>query len=127
MATVDRVAVRGGFDSFMMLNVYPQRATNPRDMHAAVNLGLHEWNLHSIAGFADGRELDVWAAWGTLIRKRSYLSQLLNDIVALPELRNARWLSRGPRSKSGHPHHPLYVRAEAQLESFDVTAYLATL
>ena len=127
VATVARVAEGGGFDGFMMLNVYPQRATNPSDLHAAVDPELHAWNLRSIAAFADGRTLKVWAAWGTLIRKRKYLPQLLTDIVALPELANAQWLTRGPRSKAGHPHHPLYVRADALLDALDVSAYLATL
>ncbi|GAA2165558.1 hypothetical protein FHX52_3870 [Humibacillus xanthopallidus] len=127
VATVEKVAEGSGFDSFMMLNVYPQRATNPNDLHAGVDVQLHAWNMHSIAAFVDGRSLDVWAAWGTLIRKRKYLPQLLTDIVALPELDNVQWFSRGPRSMAGHPHHPLYVRADAQLDAFDVRAYLAEL
>jgi hypothetical protein len=127
VATVARVAEGRGFDGFMVLNVYPQRATNPSDMHAAADLELHAWNMRSIADFADGRTLNVWAAWGTLIRKRKYLPQLLTEIVALPELANVRWLCRGPRSRAGHPHHPLYVRADALLDDFDVSAYLATL
>ncbi len=73
------------------------------------------------------RTLDVWAARGTLIRKRKYLPQLLTDLVALPALANVHWFSRGPRSKAGHPRHPLYVRADAFLDAFDVGAYLADL
>ena len=114
------------FDGFMMLNVYPQRATNPSDMHIAVDPELHAWNMRSIAAFADGRTLNVWAAWGTLIRKRKYLPQLLTDIGALPELANVQWLGRGSRSKAGHPHHPLYARTDALLDAFHVSAYLAT-
>lgn len=127
VATVARIAEGCGFDGFMMLNVYPQRATNPNDMHVAADSELHDWNLRSIAEFANGRALSVWAAWGTLIRKRSYLPALLHEIVALPELGNVQWLCRGPRSKDGHPHHPLYVRADATLDVFDVSAYLTTL
>ncbi len=127
VATVSRVAEGCGFGGFMMFNIYPQRATNPSDMHAAADPELHAWNLGSIAAFADGRALSVWAAWGTLIRKRKYLPQLLTDIVALPQLANVEWLSRGPRSKAGHPHHPLYVRADAPLDNFDIGGYLATL
>ena len=126
VATVERVAERDGFDSFVMLNVYPQRATNPSDMHTAVDLELHAWNMRSIEGFVNGRTLEVWAAC-TLIRKRKYLPHLLADIVALPELANVQWLSRGPRSKARHPHHRLYVRADALLDAFDVRAYLANL
>jgi len=127
VATVRRVAVKHGFDSFMMLNVYPQRATDPRDMHVTMDAQLHAWNMESIAQFVGGRSLSVWAAWGTLIGKRRYLPQALRDISAMPELVNASWLSRGPRSKAGHPHHPLYVRADAELDSFDLRAYLARL
>lgn len=127
VATVERVAEHDGYDGFMMLNIYPQRATNPSDLHTAMAPELHAWNMRSIAAFADGRTLNVWAAWGTLIRKRKYLPQLLMDIVALPELANVQWLSRGPKSKAGHPHHPLYVRADALLDAFEVSAYLATL
>ena len=127
VATVERVAVRAGFDSFMMLNVYPQRATDPDDIHRALDQELHHWNLSSIASFVDGRALTVWAAWGILVRKRPYLPGLLTEIVALPELSSCRWRSRGARSKDGHPHHPLYVRTEAPLDRFDVGAYVTSL
>jgi len=69
----------------------------------------------------------VWAAWGTLIHKRKYLPQLLKEIAALQEMANVHWQTRGPRSKAGHPHHPLYVRTDASLEEFDVSAYLDSL
>ena len=105
VATVGRVAAYAGFNGFMMLNVYAQRATDPHDIHLTLDHELHDWNLRSIASFVDGRNLTVWAAWGTLIRKRAYLPGLLTEIVALPELSNCRWRSRGNRSKAGHPHH----------------------
>ncbi|VXC11436.1 hypothetical protein NOCARDAX2BIS_430022 [Nocardioides sp. AX2bis] len=127
VATVERVSVQQGYDGFVMLNVYPQRATDPDDLHATVDSELHEWNMRSIAALANGRDLTVWAAWGTLIRKRKYLAGLLTEIVGLPELRSCTWVSRGARSKAGHPHHPLYVRADAPLEDFDALGYVATL
>lgn len=116
-----------GYDGFMMLNVYPQRATDPDDLHITADPELHQWNMRSIAAFVDGRNLSVWAAWGTLIRKRPYLPSLLTEIVALPEMANCRWMSRGARSKAGDPHHPLYVRADAPLEDFDVQTYSAAI
>lgn len=127
VATVERVAMRGGFDSFMMLNVYPQRATDPNDLHANPDRDLHAWNLQSIADFVDGRSLSVWAAWGTLIRKRKFLPELLTEVATLQELANVRWLSRGRCSKAGDPHHPLYVKADAPLDEFDVRTHLASL
>ncbi|QYJ03506.1 DUF1643 domain-containing protein [Nocardioides panacisoli] len=127
VTTVERVAAYGDYDSFMMLNVYPQRATDPEDIHPAMDPQLHQWNLRSIAAFVAGRDLPVWAAWGTLIRKRQYLAGLLSEIVALPELSNCTWWSRGARTMDGHPHHPLYVRHDAPLDPFDVGTYLGSL
>ena len=96
VATVERVAKQRGFDGFMMLNVYPQRATDPDDLHTNVDLDLHEWNKRAIANFADGRDLSIWAAWGTLIRKRTYLPGLLAEIVALPEMAAAVGSAEAP-------------------------------
>lgn len=127
VATVERVAAYAGYNGFMMLNVYAQRATDPDDIHLSLNHELHDWNLRSIASFVDGRNLTVWAAWGTLIRKRAYLPGLLTEIVALPELSSCRWRSRGTRSRAGHPHHPLYVKDDAPLDQFDVGAHVASL
>lgn len=88
VASVSRVAGLAGFDSFMMLNVYAQRATDPDDMHSAVDPRLHEWNLRTIASFVRGRPLIMWAAWGTLIRKRPYLSSLSSTSSSLPNCRS---------------------------------------
>ena len=67
----------------------------------------------------------VWAAWGTIIEKRDYLWPCLRDMIALGEAAGARWVTCGKRSAAGHPHHPLYLRADAVPEPFDVAAYAA--
>ena len=38
----------------------------------------------------------------------------------------ARWFTAGPLLKSGHPHHPLYLRRDTPLLPFDIAAYLAS-
>ena len=43
------------------------------------------------------------------------------------EAAGAEWLTCGKRSKKGHPHHPLYLRADSLPEPFDVRAYCDTL
>ena len=69
----------------------------------------------------------VWAAWGTLIEKRPYLADALHDMIDAGEEANAQWLTFGRRSKAGHPHHPLYLRADSAPEPFDVRAYCEAL
>ena len=49
LKSVERIALYNGFDSFLMFNVYAQRATNPDDMELTYNAQLHQENrLHII-------------------------------------------------------------------------------
>jgi len=42
LKSVERIALGNGFDSFIMFNVYAQRATNPDDMEPTCNYALHK-------------------------------------------------------------------------------------
>lgn len=117
---VRNIALSNGYDSFVMLNVYPQRATDPNALHKALLPELKAENERHIAALINGRELTLWAAWGGLIKKRQYLRRLLQDITSLPEMRNCRWMSRGAPTKGGHPHHPRYVKKDCPFEHFDI-------
>ena len=128
LKSVERVAKHNGFDSFIMFNVYAQRATRPSDMERQRNELLHRENM---AAFAYALSLSdapaVWAAWGTVIEQRDYLPECVRDMVTLGEQYGARWFTAGARSKKGHPHHPLYLRKDSLLESFDAAAYVEAL
>ena len=130
LKSVERVAHHNGYDSFIMFNVYAQRATNPDDMEPTCNSALHAENM---AAFAYALSLDksgapaIWAAWGTIIEKRDYLPDCVRDMIAVGNAHHARWYSAGKKSKKGHPHHPLYLRKDSLLEEFDVGSYLDTL
>lgn len=125
LQSVERVARNNGFDSFIMFNVYAQRATSPDDMERTCNPELHRENMRA---FAYALSLNprpvVWAAWGTIIEKRPYLWTCLEDMIALGREYGAQWVTCGRRSKAGHPHHPLYLRADSVTEPFDPEAYV---
>lgn len=127
LKSVERVALHNGYDSFIMFNVYAQRATRPEDMERVCNAALHGENMRA---FDYALSLDragapaVWAAWGAVIEKRDYLPRCVRDMIAVGEKRGARWFSAGKRTKAGHPHHPLYLKKDSPLEPFDVEAYL---
>lgn len=126
--SVERIAHRHGHNTYLMLNVYPQRATNPDHLHTERDDELHAKNLFYIEKyFAENKEVVVLAAWGTLIRKRPYLKASLRDIYELSLKYNCQWKSIGPCSKAGHPHHPLYLRNDAMMNNFDIEAYINTL
>ena len=127
LKSVERVALHNGYDSFLMFNVYAQRATDPDDMERTYNQDLHAQNMKAFdyaLSLDRGGAPAVWAAWGTIIEKRDYLPGCVRDMIALGKARGARWYSAGRKSKKGHPHHPLYLRKDSLLEPFDVEGYL---
>jgi len=131
LKSVERIAAGNGFDSFLMFNVYAQRATRPEDMDRSFNETLHRENMEAfryiLARVGKGYRPAVWAAWGTIIEKRPYLPDCVRDMVSIGAEYDARWLCAGKCSKKGHPHHPLYLRKDEEVREFDVEAYLNTL
>ena len=125
LKSVERIAHGNGFDSFIMFNVYAQRATDPDTMETTCNLSLHRENLEAFRYVLSISEKPaVWAAWGTIIEKRAYLPQCLLDMLDVGREYGASWYCAGRLSKKGHPHHPLYLRKDEQLKPFDVERYL---
>lgn len=128
LKSVERIALGNGFDSFIMFNVYAQRATDPDAMEKQCNLQLHRENMKAFAYVLSIAENPVvWAAWGTIIEKRDYLSDCLNDMIAIGQSFDARWVCAGKCSKKGHPHHPLYLRKDEKIYSFPVVEYLSKI
>lgn len=126
LRSVERIAHANGYDSFLMFNVYAQRATRPDDMERACNLHLHEENRKAFRYLLSLSEAPaVWAAWGNVILKRDYLMDCMRDFLADGQTVNARWYTAGPLLKSGHPHHPLYLKRDTPLLPFDIDAYLS--
>ena len=126
LKSVERIALGNGFDSFIMFNVYAQRATDPNAMERSCNLRLHKENLEALRYVLSISSAPaVWAAWGSIIEKRDYLSQCVADMLAVGKEYGANWYCAGAITKKGHPHHPLYLRKDEKLRPFDVEAYLA--
>ena len=132
LKSVSRIAEGNGFDSFIMFNVYAQRATRPDDMDRELNAALHRENMAAFAyilshAAAGGVRPAVWAAWGTIIEKRPYLPFCLREMAEIGERYGARWLCAGKCSQKGHPHHPLYLRKDEKTVDFDIRGYLDRL
>ena len=128
LKSVERIAMGNGFDSFIMFNVYAQRATSPDDMEKECNLALHKENLEAFRYVLSISEKPaVWAAWGAIIEKRKYLPGCVRDMLEAGREFGASWYCAGAITKKGHPHHPLYLRKDEKLNSFDVSTYLDTL
>ena len=128
LKSVERIALGNGFDSFIMFNVYAQRATSPDDMEKVCNPLLHKENLEAfryVCSISD--KPAIWAAWGAIIEKRKYLPACVRDMLEVGNESGAQWYCAGAITKKGHPHHPLYLRKDEKIKPFDVEGYLNTL
>lgn len=126
LKSVSRIAAGNGFDSFIMFNVYAQRATNPDDMDKEFNNELHNENMEAFRYVLKLSEdtPSIWAAWGTIIEKRTYLKRCLEDMIDIGKQYNAKWYIAGNTSIKGHPHHPLYLKKDTLLRDFDIKEYV---
>jgi len=128
LKSVERIALGNGFDSFIMFNVYAQRATDPNAMEKNCNLALHRENLEAFRYVLSISEKpSVWAAWGAIIEKRAYLTDCVRDMLEVGKAYGTNWYCAGAITKKGHPHHPLYLRKDEKITPFDVEAYLNSL
>ena len=125
LKSVERIALGNGFDSFIMFNVYAQRATDPDHMENTCNLALHKENMKAFSYILSiSQKPVVWAAWGTIIEKRDYLPDCVREMVSIGKEYGAQWVCAGAISKKGHPHHPLYLRKDEKIRPFDIDTYL---
>lgn len=128
LKSVERIAHHNGFDSFIMFNVYAQRATIPDDMDRELNEYLHAENMKAFRYILENSEKPtVWAAWGAIIEKRSYLGRCVSDMIDIGNEYGATWFTAGKISVKGHPHHPLYLKKDSILDEFDVRKYVDTV
>lgn len=129
LKSVDRISAANSYDSWLMFNVYAQRATRPDDMDLVRNEFLHTENMRAFRELlelasASGKTPAVWAAWGAIIEKRSWLRDCVADLATIAEAFRASWVCAGKCSVKGHPHHPLYLKRNEPFYPFDIRRYL---
>lgn len=131
MMRVQNIAKANGFDSVRMCNIYARRGVKADHLEIEPDVQLHTENLKAIEWVLQqvGARPPVWAAWGTSVDCRSYLTDYMKDIVSLCQKYNVQWLTAGSRSKAkGHPHHPLYLPHNSILYPFeDIDTYINKL
>lgn len=112
---IRKIASENNCDSWVMLNLYPQRATNPNDMHikAADDLTVKNYEVIRSVFNIYPNALTL-ASWGNAIEKRKYLKDCLKEILAIAPDR--KWVCRGKLTVKGNPRHQLYVPDNTKLQ-----------
>ena len=111
-----KIAHFNGYENWIMLNIYPQRATNPDDLHKIADEPIIKRNLEIISHNLDTfKESDILFAYGNLISKRKYLKGCLNQIMELLKAKTKKvYIIK--LTKEGNPVHPLYQKNDAVLQ-----------
>jgi len=118
--SVSRIAKHNGYDSWIMLNIYPQRATDTDNIHIHINPELLDENLFYINEILKlYKPYELWAAWGNLITKRDFLMICFEEISNVAKQNGCNWITFGETNKSSHPRHPLYLKTSAEKNRFD--------
>lgn len=118
---VKAIASKHNYVNWVMINLYPQRATNPDDLHTTFNERLHSDNMNEIGNLLTAfTDADILFAYGNLISKRSYLKNCLTDIFNMIDgLQFKGKLFCIRRTVKGNPVHPLYQKTDTDFLEYE--------
>ena len=111
--TMNRVmefAEHNKYDGFVMLNLYPQRSTEPTGLHMDVNKEYFQKNLKIIEEYiSQEKSPTVLFCYGNNISLRPYLRESAEKIKQICERYTSRIVCVA-KTKYSIPKHPLYVK-----------------
>lgn len=136
---IERIAQQNGFDGWALVNLYPQRATYPIDLHKQKDSKLFKDNIDAIdAYFLKNAKStkNVMLAWGNLITstEEGYLEESAFYIYQRLKKHNVNFWSIA-LTKFNHPIHPAPPSLnskkikipESKLHPFDFASYAADI
>ena len=119
---VEKVAQQCGFDGFVMLNLYPVRATKPQDLPSKADPVAYERNLETIEKVvAQYANPTLWAAWGETVVDRTYFLRARDTLHERLAPYRPQWRRFGDLTATGHPRHPSRLNYAWTLEPYELT------
>jgi len=107
---IKTLALINGYDGWIMLNLYPQRTSDPKLIHNGLDVELHRTNLKYILKILEKyKPTEVFALWGNSIKLRPFLNQILKELNKEVLQRSISWKNIGGLTKDGNPWHPRYL------------------
>jgi len=129
LVRVEKVAYNKKYDSWIMLNLYPYRATDIENL-VSFDKKLHEDNLAHIKLILDRYpDATILAAWGNINSKlvssvRQDILDCLKDINEVVLSRGRKWVAL---KDMGYPVHFLYKGKDFKLYEVDFVDYTPSL
>lgn len=125
VGTIRHIAAAYGHDSWIILCLYPQRATHLDELTEIadpVQVAKNNEVIESILSKWPNRQ--IWAAWGTHYFDRSFFTPCLENIVQIANRYNESWIHYGPLDEDGTPRYCLYLEDGEGWFPFNVQAFL---
>ena len=121
VARVRKVAALHGYDGFVMLNLYPVRATDYRTLPTSVNRVAFGRNLRAIEGIlTQTKEPRIWATWGQSVVHHWYFLRSRDQLVERLAKYDPVWLRLGDLTSTGHPRHASRLAYSWRLVPYEV-------
>lgn len=125
---IQRYATNHNYNSWYMLNLYPQRATNPNDMHTELNPYIHKKNIDHIEQLLtqlkkEYKEVHVWCAWGNIVNTKTEIARfgfLTSIMPYIIEKFNGFSLFASGETQDNFPNHPRVLRSNQELRRIEV-------
>lgn len=125
LGTVRHIAADYGYDSWIILCLYPQRATHLNELDEMANPELVAENDKVIREvLSQYPNHKIWAAWGTHYNDRFFFPSCLKNILAITDEYHDTWMHYGPLDDGGTPRYCLYLEDGEGWQPFDAQAYL---
>jgi hypothetical protein len=127
---IENLSKSWDFNGFLMFNLYPLRASNPKNLPVELDADLLKRNAQVIRNeLKKSRVHTAWAAWGDAFDKRTYFANSLEKILSELKALNLEWKKCESLTKSQNPRHPLsgrphIITGQSRLTNFSVQSYL---
>jgi len=126
MKLLKRFAEINNYDSWIMLNIYPQRATDPNELDKELNTNIREKNIKIIEKYIHDNS-SILCIWGNLIKKRKYLKICLLDIYnVINKKKKINWLNI-ELTIYGNPRNLRGKKIVKGLNKFDISNYIKNM
>lgn len=115
---VIKISQANGYDGWIMVNLYPQRSTEPQKM--TFSQELIDENIKQIETVCKKFNIkNVWCAWGDLIDifgKKSFLHDSWEKIKTLLEKFEVTFYHYDKLTNNNNPRHPLFVASNLKFD-----------
>lgn len=106
VSIIIKTAHKFSYDGWIMFNLYPERATKPRDLKD-FNENECDRNIQVIKdAIVKYKIKEIWCAWGSI--ENNVLEKAKHKIIKLLKQYDIKKFSFYPLNKDGNPGHPLY-------------------